>query len=181
MRIKNSETSYGLVSKLVHWLIALSIIGLVWLGWYMVDLTYLDRWYKESLTVHKSIGMLVLGFAVVYFAWKAYSPSPPPAADGPAWQRSASRLMHYALMAMMVAIPVTGYLISTWAGKPVSIFGLFDIPAVLAKNEKLRDLAIDVHFYLAYAVGILVLGHAGAAIKHQFVDRDGTLARMLWR
>lgn len=181
MRFKNSPDRYGLVGKLLHWTIALSIIGLVWLGWYMVDLTYFDKWYNQSLALHKAFGMLALGLAFAYFGWKIYSPSPAPVATGAAWQRGAATAMHAVLMVLMVVIPVSGYLISTSAGKPVSFFGWFDVPALVGKDEKLRDLAITAHFYLAYGIGVLVLVHAGAAIKHQLIDRDGTLARMLWR
>ncbi len=181
MRLTNSATHYGLVSKLLHWVIALSIIGLIWLGWYMVDLTYFDKWYNQSLAFHKAHGMLVLGLALVLFIWKIVSPSPAEVASMPSWQRVAAHAMHHILMLLMVAIPVSGYLISTSAGKPVSFFGLFDVPALFDKNEEVRDFAIDLHFYIAYGIGFLVLGHAGAAIKHQLIDRDGTLARMIWR
>ena len=181
MRLTNSATHYGLVSKLFHWVIALTIIGLIWLGWYMVDLTYFDKWYNQSLALHKAFGMLVLGLAIGLFLWKVISPSPPAAASIPAWQRVAASLMHYVLMVLMVLIPLSGYLISTSAGKPVIFFGLIEIPALFEKNDEVRDIAIELHFYVAYGIGVLVLGHAGAAIKHQLIDRDGTLARMIWR
>ena len=125
--------------------------------------------------------MLVLGLAVGLYMWKVVSPSPLLADSVPMWQRIAARVMHYVLMSLMIVIPLSGYLISTSAGKPVSFFGFFDVPPLFEKNDPTRDLAIVLHFYLAYGVGVLVLGHAGAAIKHQLVDRDGTLARMIWR
>ena len=75
MRLLNSAAHYGLVSKLLHWVIALSMIGLIWLGWYMVDLTYFDKWYNQSLSLHKALGMLVLGLALVLFVWKIVSPA----------------------------------------------------------------------------------------------------------
>lgn len=181
MRLTNSATHYGLASKLFHWVIALSIIGLIWLGWYMVDLTYFDKWYNQSLALHKALGMLVLGLALGLFVWKIVSPSPAAVASIPSWQRFAAHAMHHVLLLLMVAIPVSGYLISTSAGKPVSIFGLIDVPALFAKNDEVRDFAIELHFYIGYGIGILALGHAGAAIKHQLIDRDGTLARMIWR
>jgi cytochrome b561 len=180
MRLRNSATHYGVVSKLLHWTIALMILGLVWLGWYMVDLTYFDKWYNQSLALHKALGMAVLGVAGGFLAWKLYSPSPAPV-TGVAWQQTAARVMHYILLVLMVVIPATGYLISTSAGKAISFFGLFDIPALFDKDAGMRDLAIELHFYLAYGIGVLALGHAAAAVKHQFVDRDGTLARIIWR
>jgi cytochrome b561 len=96
-------------------------------------------------------------------------------------ERLAATAVHMLLLAMMVLIPVTGYLISTSAGKAIEVFGWFEIPAVLDVDTGLRDLAIRLHFYCAYGTGVLALGHAAAALKHQFIDRDGILARMLWR
>jgi cytochrome b561 len=181
MRLKNTQTHYGLVSKLLHWSTALSVIFLLWLGWYMVDLTYFDKWYNQSLSMHKSLGLLVLVFALALLLWKLVSPSPRTLIAGPLWQVAAARIMHRALIGLIIVVTISGYLISTSAGKPVPFFNLVDIPAMLTKSDRLRDAAIAVHFYLAYAIGVLAIGHAVAAIKHQLVDRDGTLARMLWR
>lgn len=75
---------------------------------------------------------------------------------------------------------VTGYAISTSAGSPVFFFDLFDIPAILPESEGLRGLAVELHYYLSYGAAILVAIHALAALKHQFIDKDGTLSKMLW-
>ncbi len=80
---------------------------------------------------------------------------------------------------MLVAVPVTGYLISTSAGDGISMFGWFDVPAVLPRSDWIRDLAVELHFYLAYTTAMLVAIHVLAALKHHFVDRDATLRRML--
>jgi len=179
--LKNTEQRYGLISKAIHWSIGLLIIGLIWLGWYMVDLTYFDRWYNESLSLHKSFGMLVLGLVIFKFGWMAYSRSPRLAAGLANWQRIAATATHHTLLLMMVLLPVTGYVISTSAGHEVSLFDLLEIPAVLPKNDTIRDIAVQLHFYLAYGTAVLVAGHILAALKHQFIDRDGTLMRMIWK
>ena len=179
MLIKNSPSRFGLLSKLLHWLNAALILGLIWLGWYMVDLTYYDKWYNDSLHYHKSLGILVLALALVKLGWQQYTPTPGPVSTLSVWEKAGAKLMHYALWGMMLLIPVTGYLISTSAGKPVQLFNWFTIPAIVAVDEELRELAIDVHFYLAYATLFLVAGHAGAAMKHHFINRDETLKRML--
>lgn len=181
MKIKNTSQHFGLLTKLFHWLIAISIIGLIWLGWYMVDLTYYDKWYNRSLEWHKSLGMLVLGAALLKIGWQLYSPTPKTTQNLKYWEQLSANIMHKLLFAMMVLIPVSGYLISTSNGKPVEIFGWFDVPALISNNKELRDLAIELHYYMAYATAVLVLGHIGAALKHQFVNKDGTLVKMLWR
>lgn len=181
VRIRNSTSHYGLVSKLLHWTIAVLILGLVALGAYMVELSYFDKWYNQSLSLHKSLGLLVFALAGIYLAWKLFSPSPMGLTTAPRWQQLSARLVHVGLVLLMLAIPLTGYLISTSAGKPVEFFGLFDVPAPARNNRGIRDLAITLHYYFAYGIVLLVVAHAGAAVKHQLFDKDGTLARMIWR
>lgn len=181
MRIKNSVETFGLITRLLHWTIGLAIMFLIGLGWYMVDLTYYDKWYNSSLTWHKSLGMIVLGLALLKCGWQIYTPLPGPSGALKPWEKSAARFMHRVLLAMMLLIPVTGYLISTSDGKAVTIFDWINIPALLSKNTELRDLAIELHFYLAYGTAMLLIGHIGAALKHQFINKDGTLTRMLWK
>ena len=181
MRLANDPQTFGAVSKLLHWLTALCIVGLIALGFYMVDLTYFDRWYNESLSIHKALGMLVLALGMTTFLWRFISPSPAALASLKPWERVAAHAMHHTLLTLVIVIPLSGYLISTSAGKPIAFFGWFDIPPLIAVDAKMRDLAIEVHYYLAYTTGLLVLLHAAAAVKHQLIDRDGTLARMIWR
>lgn len=181
MRIANSSESYGLVTKLLHWLTALLIIGLIGLGYYMVGLTYYDRWYHDALEIHKACGMLVFALGVVTLLWRRLSPSPPLHATLKPWERIAATAMHHTLFVLVFLIPVTGFLVSTSEGKAVAFFTWFEVPPVVVVGEGLRDLAIKIHFYCAYGTAALVAMHAAAAFKHQIIDRDGTLARMLWR
>ena len=179
MLLKNSPGRYGLLSKSLHWLNALLIISLIGLGIYMVELTYYDRWYNAALTWHKSLGLIALGLAMVMTGWQWYSPPPAPLPGLQRWERLGARVMRTVLLGMMLVIPFSGYLISTSAGQGVEIFGLLHIPALLHGGTTLRDVAIAVHFYAAYGAALLVIGHAGAALKHHFVNRDETLRRML--
>jgi cytochrome b561 len=179
MRLKNSPDHYGMVSKSLHWIIALLMIGLIWLGWYMVDLTYYDPWYYDSLTLHRAFGILVLALGVIKLGWVVYSRPPAYADTLKAWERGAARVTHGIFYSAMVAIPITGYFISTSKGDPVSFFGWFDIPAFFSVGNTLRDFAIALHYYLAYGIAFLIVIHALAALKHQFIDKDGTLKKML--
>ena len=181
MRLGNTTEGYGLVTKCLHWATALLIIGLIALGWYMVGLTYYDLWYHKSLESHKALGMLVFVLGVITLAWRWLSPSPPLHASLKPWERSAATAMHHTLFLLTFLIPVTGFLVSTSEGHAVSFFEWFEVPALVVVGEGLRDLAIRVHFYCAYGTAALVALHAAAALKHQLLDRDGTLARMIWR
>ena len=181
MRIGNTTHTYGLLTKLLHWSTALLIIGLLALGYYMVGLTYYDRWYHDALQAHKAFGMLVFVLGVITLVWRWVSPSPPLHATLKAWQRGAASLVHHTLFVLVFAIPLSGLLVSTSEGKAVEFFDYFEVPAVLVVGADWRDLAIKIHFYCAYGCAALVALHAAAAVKHQLFDRDGTLARMLWR
>lgn len=181
MLFTNTRLRFGLFTRLLHWLIAVLILGLIWLGWYMVDLTYYNKWYNASLHYHKSLGILALALALVKIGWQWHTPAPGPVAGLKTWEKTGAKLMHYILWGMMLLIPVTGYLISTSAGKPIQLFNWFELPAIVDVDEQLRELAIDVHYYLAYATLFLVAGHAGAALKHHFINGDETLKRMLWK
>lgn len=177
---RSSKTNYGIITRVLHWLVALLIIGLIGLGWWMIDLSYYDEWYYRALELHKALGMAVLALATVKIAWVVFDGKPRFTDSMKRWERTAATAVHHLFYLFMLLIPVTGYVISTSAGDGISIFGWFQVPAILAVGETLRDVAIEVHYWLAYVTAVLVLIHAAAAVKHQFIDRDETLRRMTW-
>lgn len=176
---RNSASRYGLVSKFLHWLAAFLMIGLIWLGWWMVGLDYYDPFYGLALTLHRSFGMVMIGVALAFVIWKFASPSPTLQNQIPRWQRLAAHVMHCLLLCMMFVIPASGYLLTTSAGSGFVIFGGVDIPAVIPVDDSVRDWADMVHYYASYGLLFLVAAHAGAAIKHQLWDGIGTLRRMI--
>lgn len=176
---RNGRDRYGLVSISFHWTIALAFVGLVGLGLWMVGLSYYDPWYNASLAFHKAIGIVALAVAVAKFGWRFADPKPGLAADLKPHERAGATVMHWILNALIVLVPVTGYVISTSEGAGIDMFGLFKLPAIPGRSEGLRNLAIELHYYLAYGGIALVALHAGAALKHHFLDRGSTLRRML--
>ncbi len=176
---RNGRDHYGLVSISFHGTLALSFVGLVGLGVWMVGLSYYDPWYNASLALHKAVGIVALALALAKFGWRFADPKPSLAADLKRHERAGATAMHWLLNVLIVVVPATGYVISTSQGAGIDMFGLFELPAILGRTEALRDLAIDLHYYLAYGGIALVAGHAGAALKHHFVDRGSTLKRML--
>ena len=176
---RSGKDRYGIVSSGFHWAIALAVVGLVGLGAWMVGLTYYDPWYYDSLALHKAIGIVVLALALAKFGWKLVDRNPGFGPEVKPHERAGATAMHWLLNALMVLLPVTGYLISTSEGAGIDMFGLFDVPALVDVTAETRDLAIDIHFYVAYG-GIALVGmHIIAALKHHFVDRGSTLRRML--
>ena len=176
---RSGRDHYGLVAIGFHWSIAIAFVGLVGLGAWMVGLTYYDPWYNDSLALHKAIGIVVLALALAKLGWKLVDSRPGFGPEVRAYERAGATTTHWILGALLIVLPVTGYLISTSEGTGIDVFGLFEVPASFDVTAGTRDLAIDLHYYLAYG-GIALVGiHAIAALKHTFIDKGSTLIRML--
>ncbi|MDR5867001.1 cytochrome b [Halomonas koreensis] len=174
---RNSTTGWGLISILLHWLSALAFVGLFVLGWWMTGLDYYDGWYNLAPWWHRSLGMLVLAVTLARLAWRFIQPSP--ALPGGRLERLAAHLGHVGLYALMLLVLVSGYLISTAEGDGIGVFGLFEVPALISDLPDQASLAGMVHWYAALALMGLAAGHALAALKHHWRDRQDTLVRML--
>jgi len=181
MSARNSKSQYGWVAIALHWLMAPAIIGLFFLGWWMRSLTYYDAWYREGPALHKSIGLLLLGLLLVRLLWKLANPSPAAEPGTPRWQAQAARLVHGGLYLLLLVIMTSGYLISTADGRPIEVFGWFNVPASIQSIPHQEDIAGQVHKLLAWSLMAVVAAHGLAALKHHFIDRDATLRKMLGR
>lgn len=181
MQWRNSTSHYGLVSILMHWLVALAVFGLFGLGYWMVGLDYYSGWYKTAPDLHKSIGLVLFAVMLLRVLWRWFSPPPASLPNHGRMTRLASKLGHSFLYLGLFVLMISGYLISTADGRGISVFGLFDVPASLTSIPDQEDVAGLVHEYLAWALVIFAGVHALAALKHHFIDRDRTLTRMFGR
>ncbi len=179
MRFTNSQTCYGLISKILHWLIAFLMLFLIGLGWFMVDLSYYDVRSQSTLHWHRSWGLVVIGLAVVALAWRFYSPRPLYSSTLKPWEKRSASVVHRLLFALMFLLPVTGYLISSSAGEAIPFFAGTTVPVLIDVSEVVRDWAIESHYYLAYGGFILIAIHVSAVLKHHFVDGEDTFKKML--
>lgn len=177
---RDEEHSYGLVAILLHWVVALGVIGLFALGVWMVGLTYYDPWYNRAPDWHRSLGMLLLGVLALRFVWRLWLPRPAPEPGHKPWERVLGHAAHSLLNLLTLAVIVAGYLISSADGDAVAVFDWFEVPAVFDGFDRQESLAGDWHRWLAYVLIGLAALHALAALKHHFVDRDRTLRRILW-
>lgn len=178
--LKNTETSYGWLTIIIHWSMALSIFGLFGLGLYMVELSYYDAWYKGSLDLHKSIGILVFFLFIGRLAWRSINISPK-SADPHAskFEIKSAHLVHIVLYILMAALFATGYLISTADGHAINVFDVLPVPAMPFAIENQEDIAGEIHEILAWSLILLAGVHALAALKHHFINKNKTLIRML--
>ena len=177
--IRNSAHGYGLVAICLHWLVAFTVIGLFALGVWMTGLTYYDYWYKRAPELHKSIGALLFLVMLGRVVWRALNVTPEAEPGVGLLQRRMAHAVHLLLYVLLFALMVSGYLISTADGRPIDVFSLFALPAIVSSIPNLEDMAGTVHWYLALTLIGLASLHALAALKHHFIDRDSTLKKML--
>ncbi|HVV68850.1 MAG TPA: cytochrome b [Gammaproteobacteria bacterium] len=178
MQIKNSQNRYGIVAIWLHWLMAILIIGLLALGLYMVGVP-LSHWKLKLYGWHKEFGMLVLLLLLLRLAWRLGNIIPLLPETIPRWQKRAARVVHWLFYGFMIALPVSGWLITSAAGLPVSFFGLFVLPNLVSPSENRLLLFTEVHEWLSYALIATLCLHILAALKHHFIDRDDTLKKIL--
>lgn len=181
MQLRNSSDHYGLVSIVLHWLVAVAVFGLFALGYWMVGLDYYSSWYKTAPDIHKSIGILLFVVMLGRLLWRWLSPPPASLAGHGRMTRVGAKLGHAFLYLGLFVLMISGYLISTADGRGIPVFGLFEVPATLTSIPDQEDLAGLVHEYLAWALVIFSGIHALAALKHHLIDRDRTLTRMFGR
>lgn len=174
--LKNSNSRYGLVAILLHWVTAAVVVGLFAVGWWMVELNYYSEWYRTAPHWHKSVGILLCGLVVLRIVWKLLNRGPMPL--GKRWEQRLASVAHFLLYSLMLAIFTSGYLISTADGRGIDVFDWFTVPSIGELIENQEDIAGLVHEYLAYGLICLVVVHALAALKHHFIDKDDTLRRM---
>ncbi len=176
MAWRNTDTSFGRVSRALHWSMALLLIGQLALGVRIAGMQpgLANLWLYG---LHKTVGFAALALVLVRIIWHLVSK--PPAPKGiPGWERTLAKLGHLALYALMLAIPLTGWVASSASGLEVMIADRWTLPPIAPVSELLEARAFAVHGVLAKLLMALVSLHILAALKRE-MDGDGTLTRML--
>ncbi len=177
MSPRSNDRQWGSVSKFLHWIIALAILCNGAFG-LLMDLASSPMQKINWLAVHKSIGLTVLALVLLRILWR-WGDGRPAEEPGPKWQMLTARIVHGVLYVVILAIPLTGWWFNSVSGKPLQWFKLFNLPALTAKNDQLRDFAHGVHEYLFWFLLLVLVAHVGAALKHHVFDNDNVLRRML--
>ena len=178
MRWRNSRTGYGLIQILLHWLMAAMVICLIPLGLWMTGLDYYHPWYHRAPDIHRAIGVLLAILLLLRIVWRLSHGVPAPLARQ-AWEKRAAKTAHFLLYLLPAALVTSGYLLSTADGRPVNVFGWFEVPALIHGHDGQEDIAGDIHFVLAMILIAVAALHLLAALRHHFVLGDDTLRRML--
>lgn len=164
----------------LHWIIALLIMLNFAAAWVAEDMPKPEK--MQVMGNHKAIGILILALTVVRIGWKLTHKAPPLVETLKAWEAALAKVVHWLFYALMLAIPIAGWGLASSAGqgKPVSMFGLIDVPALPVGSDKPTiGMFHELHEITATLMLVLFVLHVGAALKHHFVDRDGTVRRMM--
>lgn len=172
------NAQYTRTALTLHWLIALLIFAAFPLGVYMHELPFSPDKLR-LYSYHKWIGVTVFMLAIFRLSWRITHRPPALPETMPGWEKFAAHATHYALYALIFIIPLSGWLMSSAKGFQTVWFGLLPLPDLVGKDKELGDLLAGVHQVLNFALFGLVAAHAGAALKHHFIQHDDILARML--
>jgi len=179
--LRNAFDSWGAPAKLFHWVMAALILAQIALG-LMAANWRVSPAKLELFFWHKSTGMLILALVALRLLWRVANSTPELPSGMAAWERAAARLTHFLLYALMIALPVTGWIINSASNVPFRIFWLIPLPAIVAPDQPTADLFELVHGGLFTLLALVLVAHIGAALRHHYVKRDTVLARMLpWR
>ena len=171
-------TRYTGVAIAMHWLMAVLIVGAFGVGTYMVGLK-LSPTKLQLYSWHKWAGVTIFVLLWARLVWRLGHPAPALPSTMPVWQQQVAGALHVVLYLLMIAVPLSGWLMSSAKGFQTVWFGVLPIPDLLDKNEALGDFLKNVHLFLTWSLAALVAAHVGAALKHHVIDRDDVLARML--
>jgi len=176
--LQNDEHAWGALAKLFHWVMAALILvqiplGLAAVNWPLSP-TKLDLFFW-----HKSTGVLLLLLAALRIAWRLANRVPVLPPDTPAWERVAAHASHFALYVLLLALPITGWVVQSASNIPFRAFYLIPLPPIVAPDEALADLFKEVHEWLFVLLTIVLAVHVGAALRHHYLKQNSVLIRML--
>jgi len=175
--MSSEVTHYNAVTRFIHWISAVVIIGMFAVGLWMTDLSYYSTWYRTAPHWHKSVGLLLAATTLFRVVWKCVTVSPN--VEGSPLEKLMAKVAHLFIYFDLLVLFVSGYLISTEDGRGIDVFNWFTVPGAGALFEGQADLAGLVHLYAAWALIVVAVLHALAAFKHHFISKDNTLRKMI--
>ncbi len=173
----NTRDSYGLIARILHWLIFLLVAGMLIGGF---SLSYLPSSGIKSfvISIHKSFGFTILLLMIARLLWRFYSPPPRDLGENLV-QNYAAHVLHVVLYILLFLQPLVGILMSQTYGYPVSVFGIFELPQIIWKSQLLADFFSKVQTVRGVLITVSITIHAAAALKHHYIDRIRILIRMI--
>jgi len=173
--VQDSSNRYSRLAIFCHWALAILIPALIGLGWYMLSIEKdpNSAWYHD---LHRSFGITAAILVALRIGWRGQAPAPAPDASS-GWQTAVAKYTHVILYVLMILMPLTGYLGSSFSGEGVAFFGL-PLPGWASKNEIWSERLFTAHSIIAWIFVVFIGMHALAALKHLLIDKDGVFQRM---
>ena len=172
------DANYPTIARLFHWVMAVLILATIPAGLVMVQ-TGLDRDLQNTLFIfHKNVGVLLLLLVIARLAYRFRHPPAPLPADVPGWQVRIAGLNHAALYALLILMPVAGYIRVKAGGFPIETLDAMGLPSLVPRSDALAETAKAVHYFGALTIAFLIAAHIGAAAYHGIMRRDGVFSRM---
>ncbi|WP_206240552.1 cytochrome b [Novosphingobium terrae] len=167
---------YNRGARLLHWTIALLIIANILIG---IAHAYVNKDWPV-IPLHKSIGLTVLALTLLRIVWRLTHRPPALPVQMPGWEKGAAHGLHGLFYALMLVLPLTGWVMSSAGQYPLRWFNLFAVPKfAVAKGSALVEVSRGSHGVLGLVFGALIVLHMAAALRHHFVLKDGILQRMI--
>jgi cytochrome b561 len=167
---------FSVVQRLLHWVMAVMIVTMLFIGVGMVS-TVAPR-YWTLVSIHRPLGIAILVLVVVRIVVRLASGAPPLPADLPGWQAFAAKASHVVLYALMVVMPLIGWSMLSAGGYPIVLYGSIHLPPIAPHSDSLHAVLWDAHVVLAYVFFLTILVHVSAALLHAWVRRDEVFASM---
>lgn len=172
-----AEGRYTRVAIALHWLIAALVVAQFTFGWWMVGIPKDPPGMRAAaFNLHKSVGLTILALMVLRLAWRL-THKPPALPPMPRWQALLARAVHIGFYVLLIALPLAGYIGSSFSGYPVKLFG-WTLPSWAPKNVAVKDWMSAAHLALGWTLAVVLALHVAGALKHALLDRDGLLRRM---
>jgi len=165
----NDRARYGAVSRILHWLMALLIFVMLLIGWTIDRIP--REWKMVSLGIHKSLGIIILVLVIARFGWRLYNAPPPFPKFMARWEKTAAVAVHYLLYGFLLAMPLTGWAMTSAKGRPVVFLGIIQLPGLVDKDRELGKWLEEIHGDLASLLTATVILHAMAALHHYFIKK----------
>ena len=178
MQMKNTKNAFGFIHKLFHWLIAKLIIAQFAVIFQYEELLKDDPRKTEYMLMHKSIGITVLGLALLFVLWRLYTKRPLLPENLTTLERRLAKIVHHCFFVVLFLMPLTGYAMSTAAGRASSWFGMVTLPLLFPENKPLAGILKVTHEYIGFFILGLIAVHLLAVFKHRLIYKDNVLKRM---
>lgn len=179
MNLGNTDDRYGLIHKILHWVIAVIILFLIPVGLNMGSMPN-DPFKFQIYAMHKSFGLVVFFLGVLRLVWRFFSPVPDEIETQKPWETALASAAHFWLYVCIIGMPLTGWLMSSAGEFPVPFFG-YQMPYLIGKDEHLSKLFYQAHSILGYTLLFVICLHIAGTLKHHIIDKDETLQRMTWQ